>query len=288
MTETNVDPSQEQLNKSFDRLAESLTEKPVLGPLRFIGECGELLTAFAEASGEFTEVKKDTKGQIGNQLFMYTTLAGLRAATRPALAKHKIATFQSLTKGMLTFVLAGYGARIESDLDFVPQGDVKEFGRQTTYLRRYQYNAFFELDGVEDADAPHAEQAAGNDYGKRREPPQPAQATQTAKPATQTAKPAARASQGIGKAPAEQTPKPAQNAAQGATSTAGTVATGLMSPKQKDAIKIAFIELKMPGSKCLELLTQVTGKKSSADMTFTDAGRLLVELQSRQAKQPNA
>lgn len=275
MNETNTNDSE-----IFNRLTKSLEPQPRPLPLRFIGEVDELLTALAAASGEFTEVKKDTKGQIGNQTFMYTTLAGLRDATRPALAKQKIASFQSLNKGMLTFILAGYGARIESDLEFTPQSDVKEFGRQTTYLRRYQYNAFFELDGVEDADAPNAGRSdQRSEPAKRRTPPQPKEQQRPSSRAQQAEKPAA-----------EQTLHPADTAGgepQEPTQPDGDEGTTMMSPAQKSNLKDLFLELEMPASECRELMKRLTGKNASGDMTFDDAEKL-VEALERRKEQGNA
>ncbi|MEE9220004.1 MAG: hypothetical protein V3U34_00505 [candidate division NC10 bacterium] len=273
MNETNTNEAE-----IFNRLTASLEQKPEPGPLRFIGEVDELLTALAVASGEFTEVKKDTKGQIGNQTFMYTTLAGLRDATRPALAKQKIATFQSLNKGMLTFILAGYGARIESDLEFTPQGDVKEFGRQTTYLRRYQYNAFFELDGVEDADTPNAARSQryeGVVGQKLRTPPQPAETKQRpSSRAQQTEKPAAeQTADTAGSEPQEPTQEPTQPD--------GDEGTAMMSPAQKSNLKDLFLALEMPASECRALMKRLTGKDASGDMTFDDAEKLVEALERR-------
>lgn len=271
MNETNTNSS-----KTFNDIAKSLNPAPEPGPLRFVGDVNELLTALAAAEGEFTEVKKDTKGQTGNQTFMYSTLAGLREATRPALAKHKLATFQSLNKGMLTFVLAGYGARIESDLEFTPQGDVKEFGKQTTYLRRYQYNAFFELDGVEDADAPNAGRSdQRSEPAKRRNPPQPAE---TQRPSSRAQHSYANAQTPAAEKPA---PHPADSGPQAPAQGDGDQGTAMMSPAQKSNLKDLFLALEMPASECKALMKRLTGKDASGDMTFDDAEKLVEALERR-------
>lgn len=129
--------------------------------LVFVGEqeaMAALMTAIAQARVSFGEVKKAREGQIGHQRFKYSPLSDLTAASVGPLSKAGVAVMQFLGsspvegKHRLTTIVAGHGARIETHVDFVPEKDVKEYGKQTTYLRRYTYNALFVLDGEPDAD----------------------------------------------------------------------------------------------------------------------------------------
>lgn len=132
---------------------------------RFHGDPSKLFEAIAKARASFSPVHKDRAGQTGHQHFQYAPLANLVEASVPALSAQGVVTMQFITtpaniglRHRLTTIVAGHGARIESHIDFTPAvrrdggDDIKEYGKQTTYLRRYAYNALFILDGVEDAD----------------------------------------------------------------------------------------------------------------------------------------
>lgn len=128
--------------------------------VRFFGtdeQVSQLLTKLAEASGEFEDLTKAAKGQEGHKNYRYTNMNALVGATRAALSKHKIVVLQPLVRErgseLVRTIVAGWGARIEMDLEVAPgvRGD-KGFGLVTTYLRRYQYQATFQLDGEDDPD----------------------------------------------------------------------------------------------------------------------------------------
>lgn len=127
--------------------------------LRLVGDVSKLFDAIAKARKSFGEVRKAHAGQVGHQTFKYSTLADLTAASTEALSDAGVATMQfisaSPTLGVdrITTIVAGHGARIESYLDFKAEPNVQGYGKQTTYLRRYAYNALFVLDGVPDQDA---------------------------------------------------------------------------------------------------------------------------------------
>lgn len=157
--------------------------------LRFIGSLedqGKLFSEVSLARAKFGTASKDIKGQIGNQSFKYADLHSLVEASRAALGDHGVSVCQFLTgtgeNCLLTTVLAGHGAQVHALLEFPKPGDVKEFGRVTTYLRRYQFQALFVLDGDRDADADAA--PAPMRQEKRREPPPvlPAQQQRQAAP----------------------------------------------------------------------------------------------------------
>lgn len=159
--------------------------------LQFIGELdaqNELFKAVAAAKAEFAAVSKETEGQIGNVKFRYADLHALVEATRGPLSKHGVAVMQFLNGNgescVLSTVIAGHGAQIRSAITFLRAGDVKEFGKVTTYLRRYAYQAALLLDGDRDADSGDAQLPQ-----KRREPP-PVQRVQERTEERAAAKPA--------------------------------------------------------------------------------------------------
>src|SRR5688572_23183791 len=136
----------------------------------------KLDAALAEARKKFLPVSKGTSGQIGNQKFKYTPLAELTEATTPFLLEKEVHVMQFLCsspiegKHRLTTRVAGHGASITSHWDFEPASDLKELGKQTTYLRRYAYNALFILDGEKDADAdPNYGRSESGGRGERSE-----------------------------------------------------------------------------------------------------------------------
>lgn len=134
---------------------------PPVGPLQFYGtleaQCA-LLDALAKARVEFGEVRKDKGGQRGNQTFKYAPLDHLTAASIGPLSKAGISVIQPitvsdrLTHHRIVLIVSGCKARIQTYLDFLIPTDPQEYGRVTTYYRRYMYNAFFVLDGEADAD----------------------------------------------------------------------------------------------------------------------------------------
>lgn len=144
--------------------------------LRFIGPLeaqNALFEAVSKAKAKFESVAKSMEGQIGLVKFRYADLHALVEATRGPLSEQGVAVMQFLNGGaegecVLTTVVAGQGAQIHSALSFPRAGDVKEFGKQSTYLRRYAYQAALLLDGDRDADQDGQESPPM----KRREPPQ--------------------------------------------------------------------------------------------------------------------
>lgn len=129
--------------------------------LRFVGDpksVAALFEAIAKARKEFGSVTKGREGQIGNQRFKYSPLGTLTDASMAPLCSAGVVPMQFITASptpgheRLTTLVAGHGARIESYIDFKPDPSVQLYGKQTTYLRRYAYNALFVLDGVPDQD----------------------------------------------------------------------------------------------------------------------------------------
>jgi hypothetical protein len=163
---------------------EELTPQQAAPPpvtLETHGELAPLLDAIADAQGEFDTPSKSKKGRIGNIDYDYAPLVELIRATKPALKKNKVSYNQPLTSSpvkdgwhRLTLMVAGHGGRIMAHMDFDPmlvdkedgKADIKSYGKRTTYLRRYQFQAFFMLDGEADADTDAG--SNGGPGGKRR------------------------------------------------------------------------------------------------------------------------
>jgi hypothetical protein len=122
----------------------------------------ELMSALAEARAEFLDVFNDTAGQMGNRRFKYAPYENLVKATRAALAVQGIGVLQLMTgpgiDGLhrVTTIIGGHGAQIRASIDYRRAADIKVWGMQTTYLRRYAYRAAFGLDGSDDADGADA------------------------------------------------------------------------------------------------------------------------------------
>lgn len=126
--------------------------------LRLIGDIGKLFEVIAKARKGFGEVTKGREGQVGNQKFKYSTLSDLTNASTAALSDAGVATMQFISVSpvqghdRITTIVAGHGARIETYLDFKADPNPQTYGKQSTYMRRYAYNALFVLDGVPDQD----------------------------------------------------------------------------------------------------------------------------------------
>lgn len=114
--------------------------------------------AMAAAAEDFEPVVNDTEGQMGHRKFSYATLDRLVKCTRPALVKNKIGVLQLMTgpnqdgTHRLTTIVAARGAELHLHIDYTRANELKQWGMQSTYLRRYAYRSIFQLDGSDDAD----------------------------------------------------------------------------------------------------------------------------------------
>lgn len=125
----------------------------------------ELYTALSKAQGEFAEIKKSEDGQIGNQRFRYADLDQLIKATRPALTKHNLAVIQLLsTEGSDNFVtttLVHSSGQSISSKQIIEKSQcvrVQDYGKASSYLRRYGYSAILCLAADADLDSPDEQQ----------------------------------------------------------------------------------------------------------------------------------
>jgi len=164
-----------------------------------------LFDALAKASGEFTQIVNEATGQIGHRNFTYADLDVLVKATRPALAKNGIIVLQPMNgpdhlgNHRISTIVAGHGAQLRAHTDYRRSGDLKEWGKQTTYIRRYGYRGMFVLDGSDDADNGQPEEPAR----QQARPTPPAGPPKDAKP-----KQPPRAETKPAEAPKQSTPPP--------------------------------------------------------------------------------
>lgn len=132
-----------------------------------VKEQGDLLQAVQAAKDEFPEIVNDVQGMMGNRTYKYADLNILVKATTPALTKHGVsvtqfmfgpvqlstAAGQSVEVHRILTIIAGHGAQIHSAIDYRRAGDIKAWGGQTTYIRRYAYRSILQLDGTDDPDS---------------------------------------------------------------------------------------------------------------------------------------
>jgi hypothetical protein len=148
------------------------TSVPELTNLRVFGEenVGKLYEAIGRASAAFQPVPKNQAGQYGNQKFSYAPYHVLRKCILPSLTANGVSIMQPLhregNRVASTLIVAGHGAAISSTVTFdlnhesidrftkEKKFDVQLFGKDHTYWRRYQLQAFFCLEGDADAADP--------------------------------------------------------------------------------------------------------------------------------------
>ena len=166
-----------------------------------------LYCALAEASCEFAEperTKHVDRKQAGS--YYYAPLSELINATRPALGKYGLFIAQPFTRlakdrmidrwvddegnpreetvwlaRVLTIVGHKLGGRLVFTVEFFASNEVKDYGGQVTYTRRYQYQATAGIDAGE----PDADELARGDEG----PPKVTQRQRTAPQPQATAAP---------------------------------------------------------------------------------------------------
>ena len=301
----------------------------------------KLVQAWADASVEFEEIDRDSMGQIGNRYFKYAPLVNLTKATRKVLGKHGIVCLQDFSTSpiaphpehgpyhRLTTEVCGHGARRKSVIDFLPARvpnaersdrdspqvtNLKEYGKQTTYLRRYAYQCMFVLDGEPDAD----------DGGKLPAAESQPRGSSTPKPATRAKADEPRQERSQARESAEKTvaelrakgidarvreappaneprverdpdPQPASTDPEIEAKLRASLAangnghselerdepplTGPITDGQKQALRALAIKLRMAGPVLAEKCKQVTGK-SATELNAADAAKLIEALQS--------
>jgi hypothetical protein len=123
-----------------------------------MGDPVALYAAIAKASVNFDDVPKPKAGQIGNQKFVYAPYHVIRKCILKHLAAEGVGMVQPMhtvgDKAAVSLIVSGHGAAITSRMVFPLDTNVQIFGKESTYFRRYQLQAFFCLEGEKDADDP--------------------------------------------------------------------------------------------------------------------------------------
>jgi hypothetical protein len=124
----------------------------------------KLYKALAAAQGEFPSIEKNATVQITTKTgrvisFDYATLDAVLSATRPALSRHGLSIFHTLSisedKAILRCVLAHEGGGTQESELSIPrpkEGEEKAFGAILTYLRRYQVSPILGVAPEDDID----------------------------------------------------------------------------------------------------------------------------------------
>lgn len=277
-----------------------------------------LIAAMAKASGEFAQIRDSETGRIGNQVFKYADLETILSATRPALSKHGLVIMQFLVgpvarlpgarapelasdreptgrdyvpetevHQVVTALAHAEGGMIESSMNYKRASDVKTWGSQTTYLRRYLIRTLLCVDGSDD---PDRDTQHDEPRRSRQEPAQPQRRSDPppARPQQPAAAPAA-------PPPAQQTPPPTpeEPKPEPAPEPPATVEpnpnpaidqSGPSTPEQKAIIQTAMRNLgvvRQPEAE--KLLREVLDDSSYkfGKLTFAQAGQAILKLQAK-------
>lgn len=177
------------------------TVQPVMEDFQELGtpeQLAELYGALAEAKLGFGKIVKNRTVSVrmksgGEYTFEYADLESSLDATTKALSEQGLAVIQPPSiRGVIRTILAHKGgARLVTVLAIPEAEDIKSYGGNITYMRRYAYNALLCLSADQDTDdAPVA--ARGEERavsGPRRTPQAPAQARQEQRPVELPRKP---------------------------------------------------------------------------------------------------
>jgi len=133
------------------------------------GGMGPMYTALAKAQGAFQSIEKnrtviidikdkDTGRKIGSYDFRYADLQEIREKTTPALSANGLCLFQLVTEeGNGTVIRTVLGHTSGAEITAVMRvqrgdGDIKKFGANITYLRRYVVTALLGVAADDDLD----------------------------------------------------------------------------------------------------------------------------------------
>ncbi|WP_458763621.1 ERF family protein [Cupriavidus basilensis] len=133
------------------------------------GGMGPMYTALAKAQGAFLPIEKnrlvtidikdkDTGRKIGSYDFRYADLQEIRSKTTPALSENGICLFQLVTEAdNATVIRTVLGHTTGAEITAVMRvqrgdGDIKKFGANITYLRRYIVSALLGVAADDDLD----------------------------------------------------------------------------------------------------------------------------------------
>lgn len=145
--------------------------------IRFVGDCGPLFAAMAKAQSEYGEIHRDKTVTVvtkagGSYKFNYAPLENILEATLPALNKHEVFFSQPLAgKTLFTILAHSSGCRMEMEADLTGSDDIKAFGGEITYLRRYCGQTVLGVSAEQDDDG---NMAAGDQREVSERPKRPA------------------------------------------------------------------------------------------------------------------
>lgn len=114
-------------------------------------------SAMASIQYELDDARKDSKGQAGNQKYMYAALSSFLPSLRRLCGKHGCALVQTVDMergGVSTKLIHPGGSELENFSPFASTSwrNAQAAGSERTYSRRYGYLELFGLTAVEDDD----------------------------------------------------------------------------------------------------------------------------------------
>ena len=126
-------------------------------------QINELATALSAFQGEISSIPKNNTVSIptknGKFNFKYADLADIWNAIRGPLSKHGLSLVQMITKvdnrsGILTQLMHSSGQYLKTlvPFDTIP-GDIKQFGANITYYRRYCLSSMLGIVSEDDVDS---------------------------------------------------------------------------------------------------------------------------------------
>jgi hypothetical protein len=136
-------------------MSDSVNNTPNLSGL---GDTLALLTAVGKASANFRPLPRTATGQVGkDRKFQYAPYHKVVECIKPQLTEQNVSFVQILhndnpSVACLTLVVSCPDGSLTSNLVFSKNPDIKLFGADVTYHKRYQLTSFFGLEGDPDAD----------------------------------------------------------------------------------------------------------------------------------------
>ena len=122
------------------------------------GKANTFAAAFLAAQSEFPEIGKDSEANAGSFTYKYASLPSILRAVLPVLHKHGLYLTQRFEDDRLVTSVAGVDAEGRGVVSMLPMPDprtmkAQDFGKITTYMRRYALTAMLGLAPDDDTDA---------------------------------------------------------------------------------------------------------------------------------------
>lgn len=124
----------------------------------------KIFQALIDAQSEIQTIKRDKTAKIqglkASFEFKYAALDSIFEQVKPILKRHGLGVLQSLDTGELaTRVIHTSGQWVESKTPMgISHQDMKQFGAESTYKRRYAYSSILGIVSDDDIDAPETKQ----------------------------------------------------------------------------------------------------------------------------------